>query len=283
MRWPPYKHVFLDCDSTLTAVEGIEALAEAAGKQWRVEVLTRAAMDGELDLEEVYAKRLRAIRPTRRQVQEIRQKYKQNVIKDARAVIAALQALDHKVYIISGVLADPVTEFGIYLGVPKEQIRAVDLQYDALSGRWWAGDPEAVGTEAQYLDYEEGALTVSDGKAQIVSELLGDRGGRSLLIGDGVSDLLTAHAVDLFVGFGGVIERPRVLAGAPCYIHGDGLAPLLALAAGPANLFSLEGTPHWKIATQALRSIDDGVITFQNERLKSKFEQAYQAVYSRPH
>jgi len=283
MRWPPYRNVFLDCDSTLTGVEGIDALAEAAGKQWRVEVLTRAAMDGELDLEEVYAKRLRAIRPTRRQVREVRQKYKQNVVKDARAVIAALQALDHKVYIISGGLAEPVTEFGIYLGVPKEQIRAVDLQYDALSGQWWTGEAEADGIEAQYLDYEEGALTVSNGKAQIVSELLGNHSGRTLLIGDGVSDLLTAHAVDLFVGYGGVIERPRVLAEAPCYIHGDRLAPLLALAAGPANLFSLEGTPHWNIASQALRSIDDGVITFQNERLKSKFEQAYQAVYSRPH
>ncbi len=283
MRWPPYKHVFLDCDSTLTEVEGIDALAEAAGKQWRVEVLTRAAMEGELDLEEVYAKRLRAIRPTRQQVQQIRQKYKQNVVRDARAVIAALHALNHSVYIISGGLAEPVIEFGIYLGVPKEQIRAVDLQYDALSGRWWAGESEAVGAEAQYVDYEGGALTVSNGKAQIVSELLGNRSGRSLLIGDGVSDLLTAHAVDLFVGYGGVVERPRVAEEAPCYIHGDRLAPLLALATGPANLLSLEGTPHWEVAAQALRSIEDGVITFQNERLKSKFEQAYQAVYSRPH
>ncbi len=103
------------------------------------------------------------------------------------------------------------------------------------------------------------------------------------MIGDGVSDLLTAHAVDLFVGYGGVVARSRVLAEAPCFIHGDRLAPLLALAAGPATLVTLEGTPHWEIATQALNSINDGVITFQDERLRSKFEQAYQAVYSRSH
>ncbi|MCC6606951.1 MAG: phosphoserine phosphatase, partial [Anaerolineae bacterium] len=33
MRWPPYKHVFFDCDSTLTTVEGIDVLAETAGKK----------------------------------------------------------------------------------------------------------------------------------------------------------------------------------------------------------------------------------------------------------
>ncbi len=39
MRWPPYEHVFFDCDSTLTTVEGIDILAASSGKQWRVEVL----------------------------------------------------------------------------------------------------------------------------------------------------------------------------------------------------------------------------------------------------
>ena len=59
MRWPHYEHVFFDCDSTLTAVEGIDVLAESAGKGQRVAVLTQAAMDGHVDLEDVYEKRLR--------------------------------------------------------------------------------------------------------------------------------------------------------------------------------------------------------------------------------
>ena len=44
MRWPPFQHVIFDCDSTLTTVEGIDALAKSAGKGWRVSVLTEAAM-----------------------------------------------------------------------------------------------------------------------------------------------------------------------------------------------------------------------------------------------
>jgi len=135
MRWPHYEHVFFDCDSTLTTIEGIDVLADHAGKKWRVEVLTRAAMDGELDLEEVYGKRLLAVKPTREQIRNIRQAYKRNVVEDAAAVIAALQHLGHKVYIISGGLAEPVEEFGIFLGVPQENIRAVGVAYNQLSGQ----------------------------------------------------------------------------------------------------------------------------------------------------
>lgn len=277
MRWPPYDHVFFDCDSTLTTVEGIDILAASAGKKWRVEVLTQAAMDGDLDLEDVYAKRLQAVKPTRRQVRDIRRTYKRNVVEDAIAVIAALQALGQRVYIISGGLAEPVEEFGVYLGVPRDHIRAVGLTYNELSGKWWVGGNE------QYLTYDEGALTVSDGKAEIVGELLGKQRGRSLLIGDGSSDLLAGRAVDLFVGFGGVIRRPRVEAEAPAYVHSSSLAPLLALAAGPAVFRQLQDTPHAAVAEKAHNLIQTGAVTFNDERLKAKFGKALHATHQALH
>ena len=89
MRWPHYEHVFFDCDSTLTAVEGIDVLAESVGKGRRVEILTQAAMDGQLDLSEVYDKRLRAVRPTQQQVFDIRRSYKRHIVEDAARVITA--------------------------------------------------------------------------------------------------------------------------------------------------------------------------------------------------
>lgn len=282
MRWPPYKHVFLDCDSTLTTVEGIDILAETAGKKWRVEVLTRAAMDGDLDLEEIYGKRLQAVRPTRAQVQAVRRVYKKNVVPDAAEVIAALQFLNNHVYIISGGLAEPVIEFGLHLGVPRERVRAVDVQYDELAGKWWNATAEAE-SEARYLDFDEGALTISDGKAQIVRDLIGNQPGRSLLIGDGISDLLASRAVDLFVGYGGVVARPRVLAEAPVTVISKSLAPLLVLAAGPAGRRRVQNTPHEGVFQKGLDLIASGAMTFQNERLKKKFNEAYQAIHSGTH
>ena len=277
MRWPPYKHVFFDCDSTLTTVEGIDVLAETAGKKWRVEVLTNAAMDGFLDLEEVYAKRLQAVKPTREQIREIRRVYKRNVVEDVKEVIAALHDLGHNVYIISGGLAEPVEEFGVFLGVPRSRIRAVNVDYNYLSGKWWEWSKDP--TSQKYLDFEEGALTISDGKAQIVKELLGNQNGRSLLIGDGSSDLLAGRAIDLFVGFGGVVARQRVLENAPVYLHTPSISPILALAAGPAAFRQTIGTKHESLFHKALNLTNTGAISFTDERIKSKFTKAFDATY----
>lgn len=281
MRWPPYKHVFFDCDSTLSTVEGIDVLAETAGKKWRVEILTNAAMDGKLDLEDVYAKRLQAVRPTHEQIQQIRAVYKRNIVQDAREVIAALQFLGHQVYIISGGLAEPVEEFGVFLGVPRENIRAVQVDYDQLTGDWWYAETDfQKPTQERYIDYEEGALTESDGKAKIVEELLGEQNDRSLLIGDGNSDLLASHAVDLFVGFGGIVQRARVKEEAPIFMQSPSLSPLLLLAAGPAALRQTVGTSHEAIFQKAFELTNSGAIDFNHEQLKQKFQQAYQAVHS---
>jgi phosphoserine phosphatase len=274
MRWPHYEHIFFDCDSTLTAIEGIDVLAESAGKKQRVEILTQAAMNGDRDLEDVYRKRLQAVKPTRRQVQDIRRSYKRHIVEDAARVVTALQALGHKVYVISGGLAEPVEEFGVYLGIPRERIRAVDLHYNELSGRWWE---QSSFREARYLTHQEGALTVSDGKAEIVRDLLANQRGRSLLIGDGHSDLLAGQAVDLFVGYGGVVNRPIVAANAPVFINCHSLAPLLALAGGPATLRMLRTWPMYyqSLSTKAQYLIQTGVLTFNNEHLESKFRQAF--------
>lgn len=271
MRWPPYEHVFFDCDSTLTTIEGIDILAESAGKKWRVEVLTQAAMEGDLDLAEVYERRLRAVNPRQSQIRAIHRAYKRNPVEDAQAVIAALKELGQEVYIISGGLLEPVREFGLFLGVPKENIRAVGVTYNELSGQWW------VGGDQRYLDFEDGALTISDGKADIVEELLAGKTGRSLLIGDGVSDLRASRAVDLFAGFGGVVSRQKVREEAPLFIHSPSLAPLLVVAAGPAVLRRLEDTPFESLSLKAWDLIQSGAITFNDERLNKKFSEAVEA------
>ncbi len=275
MRWPRYDHIFFDCDSTLSTIEGIDILAEASGKKDDIERLTKAAMEGQLGLEDVYAKRLAAITPTQSQIRQIRRAYKQNPVEDAPQVIKALQFLGQKIYIISGGLYDPVAEFGISLGVDRNNIRAVKIEYDQLSGEWWRSK-----SDRSYLTFDEGPLTISDGKAQIVQELLGEQKGRSLLIGDGSSDLRASRAVDLFVGFGGVEARRPVLENAPVFLHNTSLAPLLALACGPAGMRRLAQTQFAPLVQKATSLIENGAMSFNNERLSKKFTQAYQAVFA---
>ncbi|MCB0007423.1 MAG: hypothetical protein KDE04_13250, partial [Anaerolineales bacterium] len=165
------------------------------------------------------------------------------------------------------------------LGVPADHIRAVELHYNQLAGDWWRSD-EAVNWQQPYLNYEEGALTISDGKAEIVRELLGGRPGRSLLIGDGSSDLRASREVNLFVGFGGVVARPAVKASAPIFLSSPSLAPLLHLAAGPAACRRLKGSVHETVFAKGANLIKSGALSFTNERLEEKFRTAYQTVYS---
>src|SRR5215211_6128231 len=101
-RWSSFDLIFFDCDSTLSAIEGIDELARFKGKEWRVGVLTQKAMDGDLDLQEVYGKRLQAIRPTRGQLKQIEEHYWEQIVPDTLAVLDALRFLGKTIFIISG-------------------------------------------------------------------------------------------------------------------------------------------------------------------------------------
>ena len=165
--WPGFDLIFFDCDSTLSTIEGIDELARLKGKAGRVGLLTNKAMDGELDLAEVYGKRLRAIKPTRAQLKSIEERYWETMVEDAPAVIAALIALGAHVFIISGGLLDAVRGFGRRLGVEAGRIRAVELEYNELSGRWWDYAEPGAQQAKTYLDYHEGPLTATRGKRRL--------------------------------------------------------------------------------------------------------------------
>jgi phosphoserine phosphatase len=269
--------IFFDCDSTLSAIEGVDELARLKGKEGRVGLLTQKAMDGDLDLADVYGKRLRAIRPTRGQLAAIEQMYWDTLVPDAREVIGALTYLGKQVYIISGGLAAPVRGFGARLGVPPQNIRAVELEFNELSGNWWKYYDQSAQTSESYLAYEQGPLTVSAGKPDIVRELTGTQWGRRLVVGDGVSDLRTRDTVDLFVGFGGVARREKVETGSDVYVYASSLAPILPMAAGEPGMLALRDTPYKRILDYGLELCHDvNSVGFRNEQLGAAFSMTFQ-------
>ncbi|HRE48748.1 MAG TPA: haloacid dehalogenase-like hydrolase [Aggregatilineales bacterium] len=282
-RWTSFDQIFFDCDSTLSAIEGVDELARLKGKELRVGLLTQKAMDGDLDLAEVYGKRLRAIRPTRGQLVAIEQLYWDRLVPDAQAVIGALLTLGKQVFVISGGLADPVRGFAARLGVPAERVRAVELEFNELSGEWWKYYDPTADTTASYLAYEESPLTISAGKPQIVRELSGGRWGRKLFIGDGVSDMHTKPVVDLFVGFGGVARREKVERGSDVFVIENSLAAILPIAAGESGIMALRGTPHEVILAQGVAACSDPArVAFYNPALKSAFESTIVPALSHP-
>lgn len=260
--WAPFDLIFFDCDSTLTGVEGIDELARWAGREAEVAALTAQAMNGDLPLEAVYSRRLELLRPTREQLRQLGRLYRERLLPGADQLVAALLALGREVFVVSGGLAEAVEDFGASLGLPPQNIRAVEMEYNQLSGRWWETwtHPRGQNPDEQYLAHDHGPLTEGKGKAQIINAIRRARRGRALLVGDGVSDLEAGEAVDLFVGFGGVVARERVRAGAEVFIQAPSLAPVLPLAlARPAV------PPEYRAVHEAgIEFIRRGQVTFRN-------------------
>ncbi len=258
-----YDFIFFDCDSTLSTIEGIDELARMKGKFDEVKSMTDAAMEGEVYLQTVYDTRLEMLGPTHEEIASIDDLYRRTTVADAAGVVGALRAAGKEVFIVSGGLLAAVRPFGKWLGVPHSHIRAVGLEYDELSGEWWdyLQDQWDQRIDVQYKDSEDTPLVDSSGKGSVVRELLGDRFGRSLLIGDGVSDLAARDAVDLFVGYTGVVARPHVVRDSDVLISGDSLAPLLLVALTEEEISALSTTVYKTVVDTAIDRVAAGELT----------------------
>lgn len=211
-----YNTVVFDCDSTLSAIEGIEELATAH----RAEVieLTEQAMRGAVPLEAVYGKRLDLIRPTRAQVDALGGRYISTLVPDARETVAALRAEGIDVRVISGGLLPAVRAVARELGIADNNVAGVDIYFDE---------------NGSYRDFDRTSpLARAGGKAEVLRAWSKPMPAPVMLVGDGATDLEARPAVDLFVAFAGVAARTAVIELAEAVIYSSSLAPVLPLALG---------------------------------------------------
>ncbi len=274
-RWRSFDLIFFDCDSTLSTIEGIDELAKLAGKEDEVAALTNKAMNGELDLADVYGERLKAIQPTKAQLKQVEERYWETTVPDAAAVIDALHYLGKSVFVISGGLAAPVRGFARRLGVPPERVRAVELEFNELSGAWWRYHDPTQLAQQKFMDFYEGPLTVSSGKPKVVEELADGMFGRRLFVGDGASDLAAQTNVDLFVGFGGVVARENVRSDAAVWLEAKTLAPILPLAVGAGGYARCVGTPHQNVFDKGLAITRTRMFSIRDEETQHAFTEAF--------
>jgi phosphoserine phosphatase len=205
-----YRFVFFDVDSTLVTIEGIDVLA--AGNPEIVR-LTDAAMNGEIALDEVYARRLEIIRPTRAAVEALGQQYIASLVDGAAETIATLQSAGADVHLVTAGIAQAIAPLAAHLGIAARAVHAVPLLFDD------AGN---------YADFDRRSLLArGGGKELVVRAILTRAKGGAAFIGDGVSDLETKPVVSLFIGFGGVQARPRVRESAAVFVSEPSLSAVL--------------------------------------------------------
>lgn len=210
--------IVFDCDSTLSAIEGVDELARVKGPEVfsASEAMTNAAMDGTIPVEAVFGRRLELIQPRAEDLEVVARRYLETIEPTAAQTVARLRSRGWQIVIISGGFRAAIRPLAQHLGI--ERVEAVDLHFDPATGNY-AGFDEAFPT------------TRSGGKPEVIRRLRAElQPARIVMVGDGVSDLETKPVVDLFVGFGRYVERARVKASSTHFIHSlDLLLPLLGV------------------------------------------------------
>lgn len=202
---PKGKLLFIDCDSTLSAIEGIDELAGLSDPSTYAQVveLTHLAMNGDIPLKDVFKKRMEIIKPGDEIVRKVSQMYLDHIVSGAAEFIERIKFSGWTPVILSGGFEPVIRPLAKQLGI--KHVEAVPLYFD---------------DSGNYAGYGEDYPTTRNlGKNEIIREwkkaLLPNK---VIMIGDGVSDLETREDVDLMIGFGGVVSRDKVKAGADRWI-----------------------------------------------------------------
>lgn len=200
------KLLILDCDSTLSAIEGIDELGRVRGPEVfkLVEAMTNDAMNGKIPVEGVFKGRLDIIQPTQADAAAVGERYIATIEPTAVATIAELKRRGWTPLIVSGGFRPTIRPLADLLGIAR--VEAVDLYFNS---------------DGSYRGYDaDFPTTRSGGKPELVARLKAElQPERIVAVGDGVSDLEMQPVVERFFGFGRYIERPAVKQRAKTFIR----------------------------------------------------------------
>jgi len=208
------KLLLLDCDSTLSAIEGIDELARLRGAATfaAVESMTRAAMEGGAAMEEIFARRLELIQPRLEEVEAVGALYIAQIEPTAIASLHEIREAGWTLIIVSGGFTQAIRPLATHLEIAR--VEAVTLEFDAcgLFTGFAADSPTAR----------------SRGKNEVAQRLKREfNPQKTVMLGDGASDLEVQGDVDFVVGFGGYAVREKVKLGADAFIHSLSELPTL--------------------------------------------------------
>jgi len=192
-----FNSIIFDVDSTLSGIEGIDWLAAQRGPEieaWSA-ALTEKAMEGKIPIEAVYSERMRLVKPTSVEIQELGKVYIERIAPGAVKTIADFRGHDIEVVMVSGGLREAMLPLAKQLGVPEKNVHAVSVFF---------------GPDGSYAGFDHASvLTRQSGKRTIVGQM--KLKGPILAVGDGMTDCEIKAVVQGFAAFTGFTRREAVI------------------------------------------------------------------------
>jgi phosphoserine phosphatase len=195
--------VCFDVDSTVITVEGIDELANFAGKKSEVAQLTQRAMGGTMPFHEALEARLSIINPSMELFDQFLLSHPFEVTPGVVPFIQALQRKNVHVYLVSGGFTQMIYPIADRLNIPRRNVFANTILFDS---------------KGMYSGFDRTAPTSRDGGKPNVITSLKQQHDVIVMVGDGATDMQAKPPADAFIGFGGVVVREPVKNGADWFI-----------------------------------------------------------------
>lgn len=187
-----FKNIIFDFDSTLVSIEGLDVIARRKGIFNEVEKITHSGMSGRMPFSKSLRLRWQMIEPSVNDLKYLIKAYRRALDKDAKQIVSQFIKQGAEVFIVTGGIKDAIIPVGKTLGIEESHIFAVCTKI-------WGGQ----------LVMDENCLMTTDAGKTIVVDLI-KKTGPTIVIGDGMTDFIAGKHAELFIGFGGVVERTAV-------------------------------------------------------------------------
>lgn len=206
--WRSAQAVCFDVDSTLCEDESIDELAQFLGVGQQVADMTANAMGGSVKFEDALKMRLAIMKTSHQDIQNFLASHPPRISQGIAELVQELQRRKTAVYLVSGGFRPIINPIAEILQIPVEHVYANTILHDE---------------NGQYIGFDTSEFTSrSGGKPAAVKAIKAQHGYFPVvMIGDGATDLEARQegGADLFIGYGGAVERRSVAAGADWFIY----------------------------------------------------------------
>ena len=195
--------VIFDVDSTIVTIEGLYEIGRHKGFDKEISEITSQGNMGDISFNESIVRRVEIIQPSMEDMVWLSDYYLDHLTDGVQEVVKFLHEKGIYIHLISGSFKDALYGLQEVLGLDEKHVHANELIFDE-SGKY-------AGFDLTQL------LANNNGKAKVIQML--NLEPKSVFVGDGYTDMEVKDVVDIFVGFGGVVERSIVKTSADRYIY----------------------------------------------------------------